>query len=77
MTYERLDPSLLPVLADAPSLTAERLRARCDDPFARPLVDDWLREAFDRGLVNVRRHADLPSEWRLTPKGRKTARRLG
>ena len=74
--YDRFDAALLPVLADAPSLTAAQLRARCEDPFAEPLVDEWLREAFDRGLVNVRRQADLPSEWRLTWRGRRAARRI-
>ena len=70
-TYERFDATFLPVLADATgtSLTAARLSERADDPFAAPHVQDWLDEAFHRGLVNVRRQADLPSEWRLTREG--------
>ena len=66
------------MLADATgtSLTATRLSERADDPFAAPHVQYWLDEAFHRGLVHVRRHADLPSEWRLTPKGRRAARRV-
>jgi hypothetical protein len=56
-------------------LTAAQIRDRCSDPWAPPLVDEWLRGAFDRGLVNVRRQADLPVEWRLTRKGRKAATR--
>ena len=76
-TYERFDATFLPVLADATgtSLTAARLRERADDPFAVPHVQEWLDEAFHRGLVNVRRQADLPSEWRLSPKGRRAARK--
>ena len=67
----------LAVLADAQgtSLTAARLAERASDPFAAPLVQEWLDEAFHRGLVNVRRQADLPSEWQLTPKGRRAARK--
>ena len=77
-TYERFDAAFLPVLADATgtSLTAARLRERVDDPFAAPHVQEWLDEAFHRGLVNVRRQADLPSDWTLTAKGRRRARRL-
>jgi hypothetical protein len=56
-------------------LTAAQIRDRCTDTWVPPLVDDWLREAFDRGLVNVRKHADLPSEWILTPTGSKRAAR--
>jgi len=76
MAHERLDPVLLPVLADAGTpLTGAQLAARCRDPWAPPLVDEWLREAFFRGLVNVRRQSDLPSEWILTPRGERAARR--
>jgi hypothetical protein len=57
-------------------LTAAQIRERCSDPWAPPLVDDWLREAFDRGLVNVRRHADLPLEWVLTKKGERAAAKV-
>ena len=76
--YDRFDATFLPVLAAAAgtSLTAARLRERADDPFAAPLVQEWLDEAFHRGLVNVRRQADLPSDWRLTARGRRAARRL-
>ena len=75
--YERFDATFLAVLADAQgtSLTASRLAERAADPFAAPLVQEWLDEAFHRGLVHVRRQADLPSEWRLTPKGRRSARK--
>jgi hypothetical protein len=67
---------LLPLLArEGVPLTAAQIRGRCTDPWAQPLVDDWLREAFDRGLVNVRRQSDLPSEWKLTKKGERAARR--
>jgi hypothetical protein len=76
VTYERLDPVLLPVLADAVvPLTTAQLRERCSDPWAPALVDEWLREAFERGLVAVRRQADLPAEWKLTPRGRRAAQR--
>ena len=76
MAYERLDPTFLPVLADAGTpLTAAQLRERCSDPWAPSLVDEWLRDAFDRGLVSVRRNADLPAEWRLTRRGKRAARR--
>jgi hypothetical protein len=69
---------LLPLMArERVPLTAEQIRGRCIDPWAPPLVDDWLREAFDRGLVNVRKHSDLPSEWILTPKGSKRAAAAG
>ena len=76
--YERLDATFMPVLADAvgTSLTAARLSERADDPLAAPLVQEWLEEAFLRGLVNVRRQATLPSDWTLTAKGRRAARRL-
>ena len=75
--YERFDGSFLAVFADAEgtSLTAARLAERADDPFAGPLVQEWLEEAFHRGLVNVRRQADLPAEWRMTRKGRRAARK--
>jgi hypothetical protein len=77
MAYERLDPVLLPVLAAAPeALTAAQLRERCGDPWAPPLVEDWLREAFNRGLVNVYGRGEAPSQWRLTGKGRRATRRL-
>lgn len=76
MARERLDPVLLPVLAGASTpLTAAQLAARCSDPWVPPLVEEWLREAFFRGLVNVSRQSDLPSEWILTPKGERAARR--
>jgi hypothetical protein len=74
VTYERLDRTLLPVLALAGTpLTAAQLRQRCSDPWAPSLVEEWLADAFERGLVNVRRTADLPSEWRLTKKGERAA----
>jgi hypothetical protein len=77
VAHERLDPALLSVLAaEVVPLTAAQLRGRCSDPWAPALVDEWLREAFDRGLVNVRRQSDLPSEWKLTKKGERAARRL-
>jgi hypothetical protein len=67
---------LLPLLArEGVPLTAAQIRGRCADPWAPPLVDDWLREAFDRGLVNVRQQSDLPAEWKLTKKGERAARR--
>jgi hypothetical protein len=62
--------------AEAVPLTTAQIRARCTDPWAGPLVEEWLREAFDRGLVKVRRHADLPGEWKLTAKGERAARRV-
>jgi hypothetical protein len=67
---------LLPLLQrEGVPLTAAQIRERCSDPWAPPLVEEWLREAFDRGLVNVRRQADLPLEWVLTKKGERAARR--
>jgi hypothetical protein len=57
-------------------LTAAQVRERCDDAWAPPLVDEWLSEAFDRGLVKARRHADFPIEWKLTAKGERAARRV-
>ena len=76
-SYERFDAPLLAVFDDAGGspLTAAQVSDRCSDPWAIPMVKEWLREAFDRGLVNVRRQSDLPSEWRLTWKGRRAARR--
>jgi hypothetical protein len=66
---------LLPLLErEGVPLTAEQIRDRCSDPWAPPHVDEWLRDAFDRGLVNVRRQADLPLEWMLTKKGERAAR---
>lgn len=80
MSHERLDSAFLPVLAEAgTALTTAQVRDRCDDPWAPPLTEQWLGEAFDRGLVNVRRQGDLPVEWKLSPRGRrlhaKTAQR--
>jgi hypothetical protein len=67
---------LLPLLQrEGVPLTAAQIRERCSDPWAPPLVEEWLREAFDRGLVNVRRQADLPLEWVLTKKGERAAKR--
>jgi hypothetical protein len=37
-------------------------------------VEEWLREAFDRRLVKVRRHSGFPVEWKLTAKGERAAR---
>lgn len=72
MTHERLDTAFLAVLAVAGTpLTAGQVRDRCDDPWAPPLTEHWLREAFDRGLVNVRRQSDLPVEWTISPRGRR------
>jgi hypothetical protein len=73
--HERLDPVLLPLLArEAVPLTAVQIRERCEDPWAGPLVEEWLRDAFERRLVRVRGGAaGLPSEWSLTPKGTRRA----
>jgi hypothetical protein len=60
--------------AEAAPLTTAQIRERCSDPWASPLVEEWLREAFDRGFVKVRRHADFPVEWKLTQKGERAAR---
>jgi hypothetical protein len=66
---------LLPLIArEGVPLTADQIRGRCTDPWAAPLVDDWLREAFERGLVHVRRISDLPAEWKLTKKGEHAAK---
>ena len=74
--YGRFDLAFLPVLAASPgSITASQLAERCSNPWARGLVEDWLQDAFERRLVNVRRQADLPADWTLTSKGRRTAKR--
>ena len=66
---------LLGLLAsEAAPLTTAQIRARCSDPWASSLVEEWLREAFDRRLVKVRRHSGFPVEWKLTAKGERAAR---
>ncbi len=78
MTYERLDQSLLPPLGGGDWLTATQIRERCDDPWAAPLIEDWLLDAFARGLLHVRRSPSRmdATEYRLTRSGRKAAERL-
>jgi hypothetical protein len=52
-------------------ITARQLRERCTDPWAPPLTEDWLADAFERGLVKTRRRADFPAEWRLSRRGKR------
>jgi len=78
--YERLDRPLLAVLSGSDWLTAAQIRARCADPWAVPLVDDWLRDASARGLVTPRRSPSQHDavEFRLTRRGlKRTQERAG
>jgi hypothetical protein len=76
MPAEDHDRAFLPVLAKAREpLTVARLSALCEDPEARAHVAEWLRSAFERGLVRGRREGDQPLEIGVTRRGLRTARR--
>ncbi len=72
MTYERLDQALLLPLSEGDWLAAAQIQARCADPWASPLIADWLPDAFARGLLNARRSPSRldATEYRLTRRGR-------
>jgi len=77
--HARRDAAFLPLFDRGVWLTAAQVRERCEDPWALPHAEEWLRDAVARRLLLARRSgaAGLPGEWTITRRGLRARRRLG